>query len=141
VDVAVEVHQESVDSEIAPAQVLLEARGLYMWLSRIRGIGLGTRRHELDEMPGQRHLSGAVALEDDWRSGPGQLSEADSELRRSAFLDHDVDLSSLAPEQVVADVAADHPSSGSKVAGGSFQERQQLPVVYWLIRAHSTAPT
>src|SRR5258708_33680476 len=45
------------------------------------------------------------------------------------------------PEQFVADVAADHPRPNAGAGGGLFEQLEELLVGYWLIRAHSTAPT
>src|SRR5450759_2360036 len=92
-------------------------------------------------MAGQGHLGGAVSLEDDGRAGAGQIRETLGELASPALLDDHVEVGLPAAQQVVADVAAHHPRLYSLVSGGSFEETQQLPIVYWLIRAHSTAPT
>jgi len=141
VDLAVEVHQQRVDREIAAAQVLFERRGEHVRLSRIRRVGLRSSRHELHEMLRHRDLGRAVSLEGDRRSCTGQLCEALSKLKRAASLHHHIEVRLRSADQAVADVAADHPSLGALVGSGSFQETQQLAVVYWLIRAHSTAPT
>src|SRR5450759_1162427 len=92
-------------------------------------------------MAGQCHLGGAVPLEDDRWACAGQLGKALRKLTRPALLDHHVEVGLGSAEQVVADVPAHHPRFQPVVGGGSFEETQQLAIVYWLIRAHSTAPT
>src|ERR1700704_1354555 len=92
-------------------------------------------------MAGQRHLGGAVPLEGDRPAGARQLGKPLGKRQGAPLLDHHVEIRLRAPEQVVADVTADHPGLYSLVSGGPFEETQKLPVVYWLIRAHSTAPT
>jgi len=89
----------------------------------------------------QRDLCRAVSLERDRWSRACQLSEQRRELRCRAFLDDNIEVGLHATEQVIADVTADDPRLDAKIVGGSFQQTEQLAVVYWLIRAHSTAPT
>src|SRR3954447_19433683 len=46
-----------------------------------------------------------------------------------------------AAEQFVTDVAPDDPGFDVEVSGRALEDAEQLLLVYWLMRAHSTAPT
>ena len=119
----------------------IEGGGAHVGFPRVAGIRLRPGGDKLNQAARQRHLGGAISLEGDRRAGTGQLCEALGELTRPTFLDHHVEVGLSAIKQAVPDEAADHPGRYSLIGGGSFEETQKLPIVYWLIRAHSTAPT
>src|SRR5690242_12237458 len=92
-------------------------------------------------MAGQRHLGGAIALEGDRRRRAGQLGKTAGQLESVAVLDHDVGVRVRPPEHAVADVAPDDPGLHAEPGRGSLEKAEELLLGYWLMRAHSTAPT
>ena len=93
-------------------------------------------------MTRHRHLRGAEALEDHgWRRAREPGEPLRQRGRRSPF-DHHVGIWMRPAEALVAHVAADDPGGGALVRRGLLQQAQDVLVgCYWLIRAHSTAPT
>src|SRR6266550_302600 len=127
-DPAVEVHQQRVDREVPPAQVLLQGGRAHVRLSRLGRVRLGTSGDELDQVAGEADLRGAVALERDRRPRLCELGESLSELERiTVFHDH-IRIRMRAAEELVADVATDDPSPEAEVARGLLEEADQLVV-------------
>src|SRR5260370_30081238 len=95
-------------------------------------------------MPRHRDLRGAKPLEDHGLARARELREPAGELEAHSALGHDVEVGVGAAEETVADVAADDPGAGPQLGRGLRKEPAHALVrmwAYWLIRAHSTAPT
>src|SRR6266849_10356664 len=93
------------------------------------------------------HLSRAEALEDHRFTGARKLSEPSSQVEPQPFLDDHIDVGVRAAKEMVAHIATDDPRPRAQLGrrllekpahllGGYWLIRR-----YWLIRAHSTAPT
>src|SRR5206468_12888649 len=104
-------------------------------------IRLRARRPELDDVAWHCDLCGAEPLEDHGRRRARELGEPLRQSRRRAVLDHHVRVWMRPAEQLVADVTADDPGCGALIRGRLLEQAQDVLVGYWLIRAHSTAPT
>ena len=143
-NLAVEVHQQGVDGEVAAAQVFFEGRGTHVRLSRAGIVRLGSGGDELDQVPRQRDLGGAESLEDRRFARARELGEPASHVETLAVFDHDVHVGVRAAEQLVAHIAADDPGARAHLGRGLPQKPEDLLLAYcgyWLIPAHSTAPT
>ena len=145
-DLAVQIHQQRVDREVPAPEVLLQGPPPHFRLARVRRVGLGPRADELDQAAGKSHLGRAEALEDDRRGCSRQLGESPRQLQAVAPLDHDIRVRMRPLEHSVANVAAHDPGRDPEVGGSPFEQPEQLLLAegrapYWLIRAHSTAPT
>src|ERR1700674_2247339 len=88
-------------------------------------------------MTGKGHLGRTEALEHHGRVGAGKLGEP---LRP---LDDHVRIGVRPVEELVPHVSADHPRFCAEVVRRLLEEPQKLLIAdsYWLMRAHSTAPT
>src|SRR5579864_441092 len=92
-------------------------------------------------MARQRHLRCSVALERDGRRSAGEPGEMRSERQRVAPLHDDIGIGVRPAQQLVPDVSADDPGLDALLRCRLLEQAKELAVVYWLIRAHSTAPT
>src|SRR5260370_24112749 len=95
-------------------------------------------------MPRHRDLRGAKPLEDHGLARARELREPAGELEAHAVRSRDGEVGVGGAEETVADVAADDPGAGPQLGRGLRKEAADVLVrmwAYWLIRAHSTAPT
>src|SRR5262249_18840010 len=134
-------------------EVVLERGGPHDGFARKLRIRLRAGGHELDVVSAQRNLRGSVALEDDRGAGAGDLREAGRHPVGAAVPGPDVRVRVQAAEQAVTHVAADDPGVDRGLRGRLLEQAKKLvlpesglgrgrpAVAYWLIRAHSTAPT
>src|SRR5207245_10010897 len=106
----------------------------------------GTRGHEPGEVARERDRRRAKACEDHRFARARKSGEPACQIEPQTALDDDVQVGVRAAVQAVAHVSADDPRARPQLGCGLLQEPAD-PLVgygsirYWLIRAHSTAPT
>ena len=103
-DVVRESHRDGVDGEVAPREVLVDARRAHLGQRAGARIRLGARAHDVDppavRRPHRRRAEPAVLLDD--------LAQR-ARHRRDLALDGQIDVAHLRAELHVADRAADQP--------------------------------
>ena len=110
-NLSVEVHQQRVDREVAPAEIFLKGGRPHVGLPRVGRVRLGAGGDELDQVPGKGHLRRAIAFERHRRLSSRQLCEALGELESVTALDDHVWVWVRPPQKLVAHVAADDPGA------------------------------
>ncbi len=124
VDLAVEVHQQRVDGEVAAFQVGLQGGGPHLGLAGLGEVALGAGGGELDQAVAPGDLGGAEAREEHGLAGARQFREPLGQLQGIAALDHHVEVGVWPPQQMIAHEPAHRPRAHTLFCRSLLEQRE-----------------